>query len=91
MVTLEPYLKPIMQTATGTLSVGSAQVINNQWVVSCTYFLLTSVTMAKLTHRNQYAVFDDPMASDPTHSLLSKDHFAMVSVMGANSIVTLTV
>ena len=51
------YLKPIMQSATGTLHSGSAAVINKQ---------------------EQYEVFDNAFADDPTHSLLSKDHFALV-------------
>jgi len=55
--TLEPYLKPIMQSATGTLHSGSAAVINKQ---------------------EQYEVFDNAFADDPTHSLLSKDHFALI-------------
>lgn len=55
--TLEPYLKPIMLSATGTLHTGSAAVINKQ---------------------EQYEVFDNPYADDPTHSLLSKDHFALI-------------
>ncbi|KAA1108627.1 hypothetical protein PGT21_019588 [Puccinia graminis f. sp. tritici] len=55
--TLEPYLKPIMQSATGTLHSGSAAVIDKQ---------------------EQYEVFDNAYADDPTHSLLSKDHFALI-------------
>lgn len=31
-----------------------------------------------LAHRDQYAVFDQPHASDPTHSLLAKDHFGVI-------------
>lgn len=27
---------------------------------------------------DQYAVFDDARASDPSHSLISKDHFALI-------------
>ncbi|KAG0142536.1 hypothetical protein CROQUDRAFT_662406 [Cronartium quercuum f. sp. fusiforme G11] len=55
--TLEPYLKPIMLSATGTLQNGSAAVINKQ---------------------DQYEVFNNPHADDPTHSLLSKDHFGLI-------------
>lgn len=51
---LEPYLKPLMKTATTQLAASSSEVIN------------------KL---DQYEVFHDPVASDPTHSMLSKDHF----------------
>jgi len=51
---VEPYLKPLMKTATTQLAAQSANVIN------------------KL---DQYEVFNDPLASDPTHSMLSKDHF----------------
>ncbi|CCA67339.1 related to Het-c heterokaryon incompatibility protein [Serendipita indica DSM 11827] len=55
--TLEPYLKPLMKTATTQLAASSAAVIN------------------KL---DQYEVFHDPNASDPTHSILSKDHFNLI-------------
>ncbi|KXN89330.1 hypothetical protein AN958_05828 [Leucoagaricus sp. SymC.cos] len=55
--TLEPFLKPILQTATSGLSAASGEVID--------------------TH-DQYEVFNDPRASDPTHSFLSKDHFNLI-------------
>ncbi|ESK92001.1 heterokaryon incompatibility protein het-c [Moniliophthora roreri MCA 2997] len=55
--TLEPFLKPILQTATTGLSTASGEVID--------------------TH-DQYEVFNDPRASDPTHSFLSKDHFNLI-------------
>jgi hypothetical protein len=55
--TLEPYLKPLMKTATTQLSNSAAEVINKI---------------------DQYEVFNDPHASDPTHSILSKDHFVSV-------------
>jgi len=31
-----------------------------------------------IDNRAQYEVFDDPRASDPTHSFLSKDHFNLI-------------
>ncbi|EGO03783.1 hypothetical protein SERLA73DRAFT_165377 [Serpula lacrymans var. lacrymans S7.3] len=55
--TLEPFLKPLMKTATQGLQTVSGEVIN--------------------TH-DQYEVFNDPLASDPTHSFLSKDHFNLI-------------
>ncbi|KAF8527105.1 heterokaryon incompatibility protein Het-C-domain-containing protein [Gautieria morchelliformis] len=55
--TLEPFLKPLLQTASNGLATSSAEVIN--------------------TH-DQYEVFNDPRASDPTHSFLSKDHFNLI-------------
>ncbi|KAH7912171.1 Het-C-domain-containing protein [Hygrophoropsis aurantiaca] len=55
--TLEPFLKPVMKTATSGLQSASGEVIN--------------------TH-DQYEVFNDPRASDPTHSFLSKDHFNLI-------------
>lgn len=55
--TLEPYLKPLMKTATTQLSSSAAEVINKI---------------------DQYEVFNDQHASDPTHSILSKDHFVSV-------------
>ncbi|KAF8800551.1 Het-C-domain-containing protein [Phlegmacium glaucopus] len=54
---LEPFLKPILQTATSSLQTASGDVIDN---------------------RDQYEVFNDPRASDPTHSFLSKDHFNLL-------------
>ncbi|KAG1747356.1 Het-C-domain-containing protein [Suillus lakei] len=55
--TLEPFLKPILETATSGLSSASSEVINKH---------------------DQYEVFNDPYASDPTHSFLSKDHFNLI-------------
>ncbi|KAJ1311238.1 hypothetical protein OPQ81_009738 [Rhizoctonia solani] len=55
--TLEPFMKPILQSATTALQTGSAEVINSH---------------------DQYEVFNDPRASDPTHSFLSKDHFGLI-------------
>ena len=56
--TLEPYLMPLLKTATSQLMTASTEVINSS---------------------DQYEVFNDPMASDPTHSFLSKDHFVRIS------------
>ncbi|PSR70573.1 hypothetical protein PHLCEN_2v13544 [Hermanssonia centrifuga] len=55
--TLEPFLRPLMKTATTQLMAASGEVINKQ---------------------DQYEVFNDPRASDPTHSFLSKDHFNLI-------------
>ncbi|KAF8889646.1 heterokaryon incompatibility protein Het-C-domain-containing protein [Infundibulicybe gibba] len=55
--TLEPFLKPLLKSATSGLQEVSGEVIN--------------------TH-DQYEVFNDPRASDPTHSFLSKDHFNLI-------------
>ncbi|CAE6464046.1 unnamed protein product [Rhizoctonia solani] len=55
--TLEPWLTPILQQATGALQEGSAAVIDSD---------------------DQYEVFNNPDASDPSHSLLSKDHFGLI-------------
>ncbi|KAG9126619.1 hypothetical protein FRC07_002769 [Ceratobasidium sp. 392] len=55
--TLEPLMKPVLQSATTALQSGSAEVINSH---------------------DQYEVFNDPRASDPTHSFLSKDHFGLI-------------
>ncbi|QRV83279.1 heterokaryon incompatibility protein Het-C protein [Ceratobasidium sp. AG-Ba] len=55
--TLEPWLTPILQQATGALQEGSAAVIDTD---------------------DQYEVFNNPDASDPSHSLLSKDHFGLI-------------
>ncbi|TFL01655.1 heterokaryon incompatibility protein Het-C-domain-containing protein [Pterulicium gracile] len=55
--TLEPYLKPILKSASSGLTNCSAEVIDSH---------------------DQYEVFNDPRASDPTHSFLSKDHFNLI-------------
>ncbi|KAJ7185658.1 heterokaryon incompatibility protein Het-C-domain-containing protein [Mycena filopes] len=55
--TLEPFLKPLLKTATSSLSSVAAEAIDNQ---------------------DQYEVFNDPRADDPTHSFLSKDHFNLI-------------
>ncbi|KAJ6595877.1 heterokaryon incompatibility protein HET-C [Mycena vulgaris] len=55
--TLEPFLKPILKTATTSLASVSGEVIDSH---------------------DQYQVFNDPHASDPTHSFLSKDHFNLI-------------
>ncbi|TEB34401.1 Het-C-domain-containing protein [Coprinellus micaceus] len=55
--TIEPFLKPILQSATSGLQAASAEVVDKH---------------------DQYEVFNDPRASDPTHSFLSKDHFNLI-------------
>ncbi|KAF9071751.1 heterokaryon incompatibility protein Het-C-domain-containing protein [Rhodocollybia butyracea] len=55
--TLEPFVKPLLKTATDGLGTVSGEVIDNN---------------------DQYQVFNDPRASDPTHSFLSKDHFNLI-------------
>jgi hypothetical protein len=39
---------------------------------------LHSGSAAVIDKQEQYEVFDNAYADDPTHSLLSKDHFALV-------------
>lgn len=39
---------------------------------------LSSGSQAVIDSHDQYEVFNDPNASDPTHSFLSKDHFALI-------------
>ncbi|KAH9858257.1 heterokaryon incompatibility protein Het-C-domain-containing protein [Lenzites betulinus] len=40
--------------------------------------VLSEGSKAVIDSDDQYEVFDDPNASDPSHSLLSKDHFALI-------------
>ncbi|PIL31522.1 hypothetical protein GSI_06224 [Ganoderma sinense ZZ0214-1] len=40
--------------------------------------VLTEGSKAVIDTEDQYEVFDNPNASDPSHSLLSKDHFALI-------------
>ncbi|KAI0375460.1 Het-C-domain-containing protein [Pilatotrama ljubarskyi] len=40
--------------------------------------VLMEGSKAVIDSDDQYKVFDDPNASDPSHSLLSKDHFALI-------------
>ncbi|KAL5523319.1 hypothetical protein ACEPAF_1586 [Sanghuangporus sanghuang] len=68
--TLEPYLKPLMKTATTGLMSASGEVIDSH---------------------DQYEVFNDPGASDPTHSFLSKDHFNLILNEPAGKIATVIV
>ncbi|RXW13961.1 hypothetical protein EST38_g11892 [Candolleomyces aberdarensis] len=56
-ISVFPFLKPILQSATSGLQSASAEVVNSH---------------------DQYEVFNDPRASDPTHSFLSKDHFNLI-------------
>ncbi|KAF8328217.1 uncharacterized protein EI90DRAFT_2926740 [Cantharellus anzutake] len=39
---------------------------------------LSAASAEVVNKADQYEVFNDPMASDPTHSFLSKDHFALI-------------
>ncbi|PCH35251.1 Het-C-domain-containing protein [Wolfiporia cocos MD-104 SS10] len=39
---------------------------------------LQAASGAVINQHDQYEVFDDPRASDPTHSFLSKDHFNLI-------------
>ncbi|TFK19444.1 Het-C-domain-containing protein [Coprinopsis marcescibilis] len=55
--TIEPFLKPLLKSATSGLHSASQEVIDKH---------------------DQYEVFNDPRASDPTHSFLSKDHFNLI-------------
>jgi len=70
LTTLEPFLRPIMSTATTSLIAASGEVINTQ---------------------DQYEVFDNPHASDPSHSYLSKDHFNLILNEPAGNIAKLIV
>ncbi|TFK41913.1 heterokaryon incompatibility protein Het-C-domain-containing protein [Crucibulum laeve] len=40
--------------------------------------VLDEGSKAVINNEDQYAVFDNPNASDPSHSLLSKDHFGLI-------------
>ncbi|KAF9442817.1 heterokaryon incompatibility Het-C [Macrolepiota fuliginosa MF-IS2] len=40
--------------------------------------VLDEGSKAVIDNEDQYQVFDDPDASDPSHSLLSKDHFGLI-------------
>ena len=70
---LEPWLTPILEDVTDALQKSSAAVINTEdqyevrsWVHLCRR------GGKNLTKMNHFQVFDNPYASDPTHSLLSK-------------------
>ncbi|KAK3678117.1 hypothetical protein LTR78_002212 [Recurvomyces mirabilis] len=45
-----------------------------------------SGTVVSASQKQQYLVWDDPNSSDPTHSLLSKDHFSNVLNMPAGQV-----
>jgi hypothetical protein len=57
ITTLEPFVKPLIGTATNALGTTSQAVIDSH---------------------DQEEVWNDWNASDPTHSFLSKDHFALL-------------
>ncbi|WVQ78200.1 hypothetical protein IAT38_000283 [Cryptococcus sp. DSM 104549] len=57
ITTLEPFVKPLIGTATSALGESSQAVIDSH---------------------DQYEVWNDYNASDPTHSFLSKDHFGLI-------------
>jgi hypothetical protein len=72
MTTIEPYVKPLLGTATETLANSSHAILN--------------------AHANeQFEVWNNPNSSDPTHSFLSKDHFAVLLNEPAGQIAQLIV
>ncbi|BEI86570.1 hypothetical protein CcaverHIS002_0608570 [Cutaneotrichosporon cavernicola] len=72
MTTIEPYVKPLLGTATETLANSSQAILE--------------------AHADdQFEVWNNPNASDPTHSFLSKDHFAVLLNEPAGQIAQLIV
>ncbi|MBW0484489.1 hypothetical protein O181_024204 [Austropuccinia psidii MF-1] len=57
MVTIDPFVRPILLQASTAIGQGSQAVISGN---------------------DQWTVFNDPNASDPTHSVLAKDHFSNI-------------
>ncbi|KAA1072857.1 hypothetical protein PGTUg99_021110 [Puccinia graminis f. sp. tritici] len=57
MVTIDPFVRPILLQASSAIGEGSQAVISGN---------------------DQWTVFNDPNASDPTHSVLAKDHFSNI-------------
>lgn len=57
MVTIDPFVRPILLQASSAIGQGSQAVISGN---------------------DQWTVFNDPNASDPTHSVLAKDHFSNI-------------
>ncbi|WRT66987.1 uncharacterized protein IL334_003953 [Kwoniella shivajii] len=70
ITTLEPFVKPLVGTATSALGQTSQAVIDSH---------------------DQYEVWNDPYASDPTHSFLSKDHFGLILNQPAGEIAQIIV
>ncbi|WWD01562.1 hypothetical protein V866_008507 [Kwoniella sp. B9012] len=70
ITTLEPFVKPLVGTATAALGQTSQAVIDSH---------------------DQYEVWNDPYASDPTHSFLSKDHFGLILNQPAGEIAQIVV
>ncbi|KAH9965181.1 heterokaryon incompatibility Het-C [Russula dissimulans] len=70
LTTMEPFLRPILKTASTQLMTASIEVVNTQ---------------------DQYEVFNNPRASDPTHSMLSKDHFDLILNEPAGSVAKIVV
>ncbi|KIR24943.1 heterokaryon incompatibility protein HET-C [Cryptococcus deuterogattii LA55] len=70
ITTLEPFVKPLLSTATEALGQSSQAVIDSH---------------------DQYEVWNDWNASDPTHSFLSKDHFGLILNQPAGEIARIVV
>ncbi|TYJ55362.1 hypothetical protein B9479_003977 [Cryptococcus floricola] len=70
ITTLEPFVKPLLGTATQALGESSQAIIDSH---------------------DQYEVWTNPNASDPTHSYLSKDHFALILNQPAGEIAKIVV
>ncbi|ORX39730.1 putative heterokaryon incompatibility protein HET-C [Kockovaella imperatae] len=70
ITTLEPFVKPLLGSATSALSSSSQAVIDSH---------------------DQYEVWNDWNSSDPTHSFLSKDHFALILNQPAGEIAKVVV
>ncbi|KDQ14443.1 hypothetical protein BOTBODRAFT_110023 [Botryobasidium botryosum FD-172 SS1] len=75
-----PGLESLLEEVTNTLNAFVLFVLE-PWLTP----ILEDVTQtlqksseAIINTEGQYEVFDDPYASDPTHSLLSKDHFSLI-------------
>ena len=64
---LAPYILPILSQVKAELETGSSEVIAS----------IGSVKSAS-SEREQHIVFNDDYSTDPTHSMLSKDHFSNV-------------
>ncbi|EIM92702.1 Het-C-domain-containing protein [Stereum hirsutum FP-91666 SS1] len=75
-----PGLEDLIDTLTDALN-AYVYTILAPWVapiLSQVTDVLSVGSKAVIDSEDQYTVFDDPEASDPSHSLLSKDHFQLI-------------
>ncbi|KAF5381282.1 hypothetical protein D9615_008357 [Tricholomella constricta] len=75
-----PGLGPLIEKLTDSISVFVFTTIEPflKPILKTTTAGLSEISGQVINSHDQYEVFNDPRASDPTHSFLSKDHFNLI-------------